>query len=46
MHWTSDRDWPKLTTIDNCTRADPAYGQGMVKALGISLQATGNKERT
>jgi len=26
----------QLRHIENCTRADPAYGAGIAKALGIS----------
>ena len=36
----------QLRHIDNCTRADPAYGQGVAKALGMAPQTSGNKERT
>jgi catalase len=27
----------KQRHVDNCTRADPAYGTGVAKALGLKL---------
>ena len=32
----------QLRHIDNCTSADPAYGQGVARALGISPGTSGN----
>jgi catalase len=29
----------KQRHVDNCTRADPAYGAGVAKALGINFKA-------
>jgi catalase len=28
----------KQRHVDNCTRADPAYGAGVAKALGLDLK--------
>ena len=28
----------KIRHIENCLKADPAYGQGVAKALGIGLE--------
>ena len=43
---TAPTDLRKAYDGDNCTRADPAYGQGVAKALGMAPQTSGNKERT
>jgi hypothetical protein len=29
----------KIRHIENCMKADPAYGEGVVNALGISMSA-------
>ena len=33
----------KLRHIGNCMKADPAYGDGVAKALGISMSEVPNK---
>lgn len=29
----------KLRHISNCSKADPAYGEGVAKALGLSVKS-------
>jgi catalase len=33
----------KLRHIGNCLKADPAYGKGVAKALGITLEKSAKK---
>jgi catalase len=32
----------KQRHIDHCAKADPAYGAGVAKALGMAVSAAGN----
>ena len=36
----------KLRHVGNCTKADPAYGAGVAKALGIALGGVPNETST